>query len=88
MAAGETAAVCSPLELDALWILCGHAARCPAHRTLVRAQLEALAHRLSYPSLPGYLLCVAGPLADAWVVNGFSVQELVDVQVPLLNPTS
>lgn len=88
MTAGETAAVCSPLELDALWILCGHAARCPAHRPLVRAQLETLAHRLGYPSLPQYLACVAVPLADAWVSNGFSVQELVDVQVLFLKSLS
>lgn len=85
---GETAAVCSPLELDALWLLCGHGARCAAHRPLVRAQLETLAQRLGYPSLPRYLDCVAVPLVDAWISNGFSVQELVDVQVSCLKPTS
>ena len=79
--AGETAAVCEPLELQALWLLAGHAARCAEQRPLVRAQLAALAGRLGYASLPQYLAYMAPRLADAWFRNGFTVQELLDAQV-------
>ncbi len=64
--AGETAVACAQLELHALFQLCVHAAKLPAHHVLVKATLRSVAARMGYPTLPAYIHYHMVPLVFLW----------------------
>ena len=57
---------CDATELDALVLLCAHAADMEAQRPQVLATLQDVAARLGYPSLPAYLSYHMVKFVFAW----------------------
>lgn len=68
MHAGETAVACDALELEALHLLCAHAADVQRQRPLVLAVLRSAAARLGYPGLPAYMAYHMTSLVFTWCI--------------------
>lgn len=66
LSAGESAVSCERLELDALFLLCAHAALLQIHQALVKATLHSVAARTGYPSLAAYINYHMVPLVFLW----------------------
>ena len=79
--AGETAAACGALEREAVFLLCGHAARQPSDIGLVGAALDMLAARLDYPSRRSLMCLHAQTLVFDWCSHDYSLQHFLAVQV-------
>lgn len=78
---GETAAACGVLEREAVFLLCGHAAKQPCDRGLVQAALDMLAARLYYPTRAAFMTCHMQTLVFDWCMNGYSLQQFLTIQV-------
>ena len=79
--AGETAAKCGVLEREAVFLLCGHAAKHPSDTSLVEAALDMLAARLFYPSRLMLMAYHKQTLIFDWCSNGYSLHQLLSIQV-------
>jgi hypothetical protein len=60
---------CDALELEALHLLCAHAADVQRQRPLVLAVLRTAAARLAYPGLPAYIAYHMTSLVFAWCAH-------------------
>jgi len=78
---GETAAACGMLEREAVFLLCGHAAKQPSDRALVQTALDMLAARLNYPSRSSLMNYHMQTLFFDWCSNGYSLQQFLAIQV-------
>ena len=72
---------CKQLEQQALLLLVGHAAQCPRQRPLVQKLLVSMAGRMAYPSLSHYMAYHAATLSYAWLHSGYTVADMLTVQV-------
>jgi hypothetical protein len=68
-AAGESAIACAQLEMEAVFLLCAHAAKLHSHHALVRATLESVALRMGYPSLRYYTKYHMDNLVFLWYIT-------------------
>ena len=82
--AGETAAASGLLERQAVFLMCGHAAQQPSDVGLVGAALDMLAARLSYPARSSLLAFHMRVLLFDWCSHGYSIQQLLAIQVSTL----
>lgn len=72
---------CPELEAECLLLISAHVARQPLQLGLVRCVLDACAARLGYPDRAAYALMFAWCTASSWFRLGYSLQELLGVQV-------
>ena len=79
--AGETAASCGVLEREAVFLLCGHAAKRAVDKALVQAALDMLAARLGYASRATLMAYHKQTLVFDWCCSGYSLQQFLAVQV-------
>lgn len=56
------------LEVEAIFLLCAHAAKFPQHQSLVQAVLLHIGQRLGYSSLPAYMSNHMTHLVFLWYV--------------------
>ncbi len=69
------------LEREAVFLLCGHAAKQPSDRALVQTALDMLAARLNYPLRSSLMNYHMPTLFFDWCSNGYSLQQFLAVQV-------
>ncbi len=69
------------LEREAVFLLCGHAAKQPSDRALVQTALDMLAERLNYPSRSSLMNYHMQTLFFDWCSNGYSLQQFLAIQV-------
>ena len=84
--AAESAACCADVELECLFLLCGHAALAPQDIPLLAATLDWLAARMGYPHRHAYAAWHQRALLYAWFSAGFTLNHWLAVQ-RLVAPT-
>ena len=73
------------LEREAVFLLCGHAAKQPSDRALVQTALDMLAARLNYPSRSSLMSYHMQTLFFDWCSNGYSLHQFLAIQVSSTN---
>lgn len=68
--------------------MCAHAARRLAHLPLARCVLDACAARLGYPDRAAYARMFAWSTASEWFRLGYSLRELLGIQVRMPGDSS
>ena len=69
------------MEREAIFLLCGHAARCPDHSTLVTRALDLIAAGLLYPSRHSLMAWHLPTLLFDLGSSSYALDQLVDIQV-------
>lgn len=81
--AGHIALACPDLEAECALLIAAHVARQPLQLDLGRCVLDQCARQLGYPDRAAYAHMFAWSTASAWFRLGYSLQELLGVQVCL-----
>ncbi|BDA48015.1 Serine-protein kinase ATM [Coccomyxa sp. Obi] len=76
----ESAIACGALEVEALFLLCAHAAKHPQQQPLVQALLQCIGQRLGYASLPAYISNHMVQLVFLWFGHKYHLQQLLNIQ--------
>ena len=69
------------MEREAIFLLCGHAAQCPDHSTLVTRGLDLIAAGLLYPSRHSLMAWHLPTLLFDLGASSYTIAQLVKIQV-------